>query len=101
MHYLKADDNTQLLEDKVVTNPSYTDGQVINENAVSIAGYRPDEGEVSNLFPLNVVCTETYLKVLVFDDNRNSLYTNYLYYLYYHRFLLSKPAVTIFLTAKS
>ena len=54
-----------------------------------------------DLFPLDVVCTETYLKVLVFDDNRNSLYANYLYYLYYHRFLLSKPAVTIFLTAKS
>ena len=53
------------------------------------------------LFPLDVVYTETYQKVLVFDDNRNSLYTNYLYYLYYHRFLLSKPAVTIFLTAKS
>ena len=48
---------------------------------------------VQNLFPLNIVCTETYLKVLAFDDNRNSLYTNYLYYLYYQRFLLSKPAV--------
>lgn len=45
------------------------------------------------LFPLDVVCTETYQKVLVFDDNRNSLYANYLYYPYYKRFLLSKPAV--------
>ena len=53
------------------------------------------------LFPLDVVYTETYPKVLVFDDNRNSLYTNYLYYLYYQRFLLSKPAVNNFLTAKS
>ena len=50
------------------------------------------------LFPLNVVYTETYQKVLVFDDNRNSLYTNYLYYLYYHRFLLSKPAVSFLLS---
>ncbi len=45
------------------------------------------------LFPLDVVYTETYPKVLVFDDNRNSLYTNYLYYPYCQRFLLSKPAV--------
>ena len=46
------------------------------------------------LFPLNIECTETYLKVLVFNDNRNSLYANYLYYPYYQRFLLSKPAVS-------
>ena len=32
------------------------------------------------LFPLDVACTETYPKVLVYDDNGNALYTNYLYY---------------------
>ncbi|MBR0374345.1 MAG: InlB B-repeat-containing protein, partial [Mogibacterium sp.] len=45
VHYVTVKDGvTQpVADDKIVTNPNFTVGQTIEESAIAIAGYRPDE----------------------------------------------------------
>ena len=47
VHYLRQEDNVELASDKVVTNPNLEVGEEVTEKALTIAGYRPDEGEKS------------------------------------------------------
>ncbi len=47
VHYVDADTETTLAPDKEVTNYAYKDGDQITEEALTIAGYRPDESSKS------------------------------------------------------
>ena len=47
VHYYEQGTTTKLLEDKVVKNPAFVIGNVITETALSVTGYRPDEGQKS------------------------------------------------------
>lgn len=44
VHYYVKDTTTKLANDKVVSDPAFTEGETITENAISIAGYVADEG---------------------------------------------------------
>jgi len=60
VHYLDADTNKPVAEDKVVTSPVLTIGKTVTEKSVTVVGYLPDANEKST--------------ILTFDENEIIFY---------------------------
>ena len=60
-----------LAPDKVVTNPNFEENQVIPENALAIAGYRPDQGSKT------VTLSYTGTNEIIFVYGQKSEYVSY------------------------